>query len=464
VESQICVLSPRRKATTLTTITTPLRPPLSQLIIYALGQLGWSLAAYGAANLLVYFYLPPEDANQASFPPFIFQGAVLGIATVIGFINFGGRLFDAITDPLIAAWSDRRAPRGGKRRKVLAIAALPFAALSFLIFLPPTPGISSLNTVWLVGTVFLFYFFLTLYVVPYTALISELGHHPPDRMRISTLISITWALGFVIGGTAYGLKDYFSNYTDPVRAFQWAMGLFAVLSLVFMLVPVFFLRESRYAHQVDTTVSSPFQSLRTVFAERNFQLFIISDLFYWLALTFIQQGVSFYVVTLFRLPEAQATVFLMISFLASFACYWPINLAVRRFGKKRILLSAFLVFSLVFALTGALRWLQFPSTPLFYTLALLSAYPLAAFGIIPNALVADFIEAHTLRTGSQQAGMFYAVRNFMMKVGIGLSLLIFPSLLLLGKSVEAPQGVIISALVACGFCLLGYMIFRRVKT
>jgi Na+/melibiose symporter-like transporter len=282
-------------------------------------------------------------------------------------------------------------------------------------------------------------------------------------MRISTLISITWALGFVIGGTAYGLKDFFSRYTDPVSAFQWAMGLFALLSLLFMLIPVFFLQESRYAQQAEAATISPLESLRTVFAERNFQLFIASDLFYWLALTFIQQGVSFYVVTLFRLPEAQATVFLTISFLASFVCYWPINIAVGRFGKKRILLSAFLVFSLVFALTGALPWLPLPRTPVFYLLALLSAYPLAAFGIVPNALVADFIEAHSRRTGSAQAGMFYAVRNFMMKIGIGLSLLIFPSLLLLGKSVEEPRGVMISAVVACIFCLLGYLIFRRVK-
>jgi len=443
--------------------TAPARPPLSQLIIYAIGQLGWSLAAYGAANLLVYFYLPPEDATQASFPPFIYQGAILGVATVIGFINFGGRIFDAITDPLIAAWSDRRSPQGGKRKKVLAIAALPFAALSFLIFFPLTPGLSTLNTLWLIATVFLFYFFLTLYVVPYTALISELGHYGPDRMRISTLISITWALGFVIGGTAYGLKDYFSQFTDAVTAFQWAIGIFALIALIFMLVPVFFLQETRYAQQLTQAPISPWESLRIVFRVKDFRLFIASDLFYWLALTFIQQGISFYVVTLFELPEAQATVFLTISFLVSFACYWPINLAVKRFGKRPVLLSAFLVFSLTFALTGAMHWLKLPRVPLFYALALLSAYPLAAFGIVPNALVADFIEAHAQRTGSQQAGMFYAVRNFMMKIGIGLSLLIFPSLLLLGKSVDNPRGVVLSALVACGFCIIGYLTFRKVK-
>lgn len=442
--------------------TAPARPPLSQLIIYALGQLGWSLAAYGAANVLVYFYLPPEDGTVASFPPYIYQGAILGIATVIGFISFSGRIFDAITDPLIAAWSDKRPAKGGKRKRVMGIAAVPFAILSFLIFYPPVAGLSSFNTAWLVVMIFLFYLSFTLYVVPYSALISELGHHPPDRMRISTLISITWALGFVIGGTVYGLKDHLSQSMSDTEALQTAMGAYAIIALVFMLIPVFFLREEEYADQSSVNTLDTKASIRLTFANKGFRYFIASDLFYWLALTFIQQAISYYVVTLFQRPEGEATIFMTIGFLASFLLYWPVNRGVSRFGKHPMMLSAFLVFCLTFALTASIRYIGLPKVPLFYVLALLSAYPLAVFGIVPNALVADFVAANAEATGQQQAGMFYAVRNFMMKIGIGLSYLIFPSLLLLGKSSVNPLGVELSAVVACGFCLVGWWLYRRV--
>jgi Na+/melibiose symporter-like transporter len=442
----------------------PLRPPLSQLLIYALGQFGWSLASFGAANLLVYFYLPPATAEEGSvFPPFIFQGAILGIATLIGFINFGGRLFDAITDPLVAAWSDARPRKGGKRRRVLRLAAFPFAALSVLLFLPPAAEVSAWNAIWLVAVVLLFYFFLTLYVVPYNALISELGHVPEDRMRISTLISITWALGFLVGGTAYGLQGFFEHYFPPVRAFQVTIGLFASFALLLMLVPAFFLREERYTEQPVTERLSARASLREVLTDPPFRRFIFSDLLYWLALTFIQQGVSFYVTILFGWPKEQATTFLTVSFLGSFALYWPVNALVRRYGKRPLLLAAFLVFALVFLLTALFRHLSLPTAPVFYALAILSAFPLAAFGIVPNALIADFIHWHGEKTGRQQAGMFYAVRNFMMKVGISLSYLIFPSLLLLGRSTDQPLGVEMSAWVATGICLLGWVIFRGVR-
>ncbi|MEL6831542.1 MAG: MFS transporter [Bacteroidota bacterium] len=438
------------------------RPPFSQLVIYTLGQFGWSLAGFGAANLLVYFYLPPESEGAAVFPAFIYQGAILGVATLIGFINFGGRIFDAITDPWIAAWSDNRPAKGGKRKKVLRIAAIPFAVFSFLLFFPPVAGLSVYNAIWLVVVVFLFYLFFTLYLVPYNALISELGHHPPDRMRISTMISITWALGFVIGGMAYGIQGYFENFSDSVSAFQWTIGLFAIVSLILMLIPAFFLDEETYAEQGEVEDVPISKALSSVFKQRDFRIFIGSDLLYWVALTFIQQGVSYYVTALFGWPKEQASAFLAVSFVASFLLYYPVNLGVNRYGKRPLLLSAFLVFSSVFALTALVPILPpADKTVWFYVLAVLSAYPLAAFGIIPNALIADFVHTHEEETGQQQAGMFYAVRNFMMKVGISLALLLFPSFLLLGKTQAEPSGVTASAWAACAFCILGFLIYRR---
>ena len=177
----------------------PQRPPLSVIIVYAIGQLGWSLAAFGASNLLAYFYFPGEGETAANFPLYISQGAVLGVFTVLGLINAGGRIFDAITDPLIGNWSDRFNGRWGKRRTIMGMAAIPFAIFSFLIFVPLSEESYTVNTIWLFLSVFVYYLFLTLYVVPYNALIGELGHHPDDRMTISTTISLTWAIGFLLG-------------------------------------------------------------------------------------------------------------------------------------------------------------------------------------------------------------------------------------------------------------------------
>ena len=115
----------------------PEKLPLWKLIIFSLGQLGWSLASYRVSNLIMYFYMPPEDASaHPIFPSFLFEGAVLGVLTIIGVINFGARAFDAVTNPLLASWSDRSKAKLGRRRFFMAISAVPFALFSVLAFIP----------------------------------------------------------------------------------------------------------------------------------------------------------------------------------------------------------------------------------------------------------------------------------------------------------------------------------------
>ncbi len=438
----------------------PQRPPLRVIICYAIGQLGWSLASYSVFNLLLYFYMPPET-GETTFPNFIFQGAVLGLFTVVGFVGSGGRIFDAITDPLIANWSDRASSSFGKRKKLMAIAVVPFAVLSFLVFMPISESMTT-NTIWLMVIIFLFYFFMTLYVVPYTALISELGHHKDDRLLISTVISVTWALGFLFGNGIYAIQTFFENSQniEPTLAFQYSVGIMAFIALLCMLFPIFFLNENKYAKQKSATVDIQ-QSLRSVLQNTNFRYFIFSDLTYWLAVTFIQIGVSYYVTILFGLEKSMATLFSALGFFISFLIYVPINILAKRYGKKPILQFAFLTFCLIFILTALVGIIPMPKMLLFYSLAILTAFPLAAFGILPNTIIADIIHEHEGKSGEQLSAMFYGARNFMMKIGITLSNLIFPSLLLLGKSIEEPMGIRMTSFAAFIFCLIGFFIFLK---
>lgn len=439
----------------------PIRPPLRVLIVYALGQLGWSLASFSVANLLIYFYMPPET-GQAIFPAFLHQGPVLGILTLIGLLSAAGRFFDAAIDPFVANWSDRSTARIGKRRWFLRFGSLPFVVAGFMVFYPVGAAESAANFVWLALCLGLYYFFFTVYVIPYTALIAELGHTAQDRMLISTLLSVAWALGFVAGNSAYALQSYFEKTgMPPVEAFQRALLVLHGLALVFLLLPAFFLNEKRYARQVHTE-QGLWSSLRAVFGNRNFRQFLLSDLLYWLALSFIQLGIGFYTTLLLGLDKSYAFAFSLVSFLASFVFYPPVNLLARRLGKKRLVLAAFILFAAVFTVVALVAYLPLPRMVLLYGLAVSAAFPLAVFGIVPNALIGDAVEAEEQISGRQLSGMFYGVRAFVMKVGISLANLLFPSLLLMGKSLQNPAGVKATAMAAVVFCLAGWQVFRRV--
>jgi len=438
------------------------RPPLSAKITFAIGQLGWSLASFGALNLLIYFYMPPES-DKTDFPDYIFQDSIFLGLTIIGIISFGGRIFDAFTDPFIANLSDKSTNTFGKRKRFMAIGALPFALLSILIFYPIGGADTMLNTAWLVTMSVLFFFFFTIYTVPYNALIGELGHHPDDRMLISTLISVAWALGFVLGGMSYAMQGYFeSTGMTSAPAFQWSVTILAGIAFLCMLVPVFFLDENRYCKQSSSVVGFA-EARNIVWQNKNFQYFIFSDLTYWISVTIIQTGIIYYTTILLELEKQTASLFGAIAFPLSFALYIPINLAVKRFGKKKLINIGFILFALTFLLTFLLGKLPIPMMAQLMIMIILAAFPLAIFGIIPTAIIADEVNHQTDKNSGSQAAMYFGFRTFMMKLGVSFALLIFPTLLNFGKSVDNDLGIRLTAFAALIFCLLGFFLFRNYK-
>ncbi|MBL8967560.1 MAG: MFS transporter, partial [Spirochaetaceae bacterium] len=354
----------------------------------------------------------------------------------------------------------------GRRRVFLLMSAIPTALFAFLVFFPiasgATPGGQTANSIWLVLTITLYYLFITMYCTPYNALISELGHTPDERLGISTAISITWALGFAIGNQAYAIYPALGRALGlaPAEAFKLTLGGFELVAALLMLLPVIFIDERRYAevHAVDEGV---LDAVKSTFKNRNFRWFVLSDLPYWVALNFIQMGITYYIITLLGLDESLPSFLMLVMFVLSFVFYVPVNLVAKKFGKKPVLILAFAAFALDFAFVLFLGRLPIPAVAQAWIIVVLAALPLAIFGILPNAIVADIAESHGVETGQYKAGIFFGARTFMMKMGIAFANLLFPSLLLLGKSAASPLGIRLTALFAIGFCALGLLLFSR---
>ena len=170
-----------------------------QMIIFAIGQLGWSILSGIIGAWFVTFYLPTQGDIEGGAIQFIQPGLViLGILTVLGLITALSRVFDAVTDPLIANLSDRSTNKRGRRIPFMQKAAIPLSVVTVLLFCAPVEAISGVNVAWISVFVVLFYLFMTMYCTPYTALISEFGKTQDDRMFISTAISLTFFAGTML--------------------------------------------------------------------------------------------------------------------------------------------------------------------------------------------------------------------------------------------------------------------------
>lgn len=204
-------------------------------------------------------------------------------------------------------------------------------------------------------------------------------------------------------------------------------------------------------------------SLRLTFSNQFFLPFALSDLIYFLSLTILQSGLIYYVTVLLIQPEQfYSTLFLLMA-VGSFLFYPLVNLVGARVGKKSLLQLAFLLFSVCFFSSAFLGLSWIPLSPVLqgFLVVALAFFPLAAFGILPNAILADIAEHDALQTGSHREAVYYGARTFMQKMGQMLAMLIFTSLLLLGRDVGMDLGIRLTGPVAAVFCLLGLLLFRR---
>lgn len=435
--------------------------PLRDQWLYAIGQLGWSTLVNLIGLQLVFFYIPPRDAG---IPAFIDQRTFFVVLNAIVLIAASGRLVDAITDPLIASWSDRSRNPRGRRVPFMRWGAAPAAIFCILMFIPPVQQQSSLNIVWLIVTQIAFYIALTVYVTPYFALLPELGHTAEERLNLSTWISITYALGIVLAaqapviagalGPAFGL-------TDAVRQLQAAFALLGVIALALMLVPTFTLDEKKYSLSEPSSVPLG-AALRNTFSNPHFRYYVIADFAYFMSITIIQTGLLFYVTVLLRQAEAFSATLASVMVVGSFLFYPLVNLLAKRTGKKVLVVASFVFMAVVFSGIYFLGDnLPLSLTAQGFLLVGLTAVPLAFLGVLPNAILSDIATHDAVTSGEAKEGMYFAARTLLQKFGQTFGVLTFAMLTTFGKDVGDDLGIRLSGLIGFALCAVAAAVFAR---
>lgn len=425
---------------------------------FAAGQFGWALLSGIISNWLVYFYQPDDVSVSQGQLVFVPQGLViLGIFTIIGAITAFGRIFDAVTDPLIASLSDRCKSPNGRRIPFLKWASLPLALSTVLVFCSPVRSESWINAVFLFIMIMVYYLSITAYCTPYNALIPELGHTQKERLDISTVISFTFIAGTAVAYLAPVIWGTFLSQFQRVAAIRITFAGMAVIALICMQVPVWAIREKEYVNTVPTN-DTAMRSLAATFRNNEFRKFVGSDILYWIALTMFQTGLPFFVTSLLKLPESMTTLYFISMTALSLIFYIPINKLAQKIGKKKLILAAFGIFSCAFLYTAFMGKISVISPEIQgWILTVAAALPMAIFGILPQSVVADIAQGDAKQSGSNREGMFYAARTFAFKLGQSLSMLIFTAVSTIGMSFGT--GYRIAAFAAAVFCFLGGILF-----
>lgn len=382
--------------------------PIAHKIAYAAPA--FALAVVG---IPVYVYIPK------------FYSDVVGInVTVLGYLMFSVRLFDAVTDPAIGYISDRTHTRFGRRIPYMAAGSILVAAAIFLLFIPPKAS-ALVETVWFGVSIYLLFFFWTAVVVPFESLGPEITFDYHERTSLFGMRD-----GFLIAGTLAAasspaaiqwLLNLPPDSTGERAKFFWIAIIYAPLLIGTCWWCALTIREkpvSDGAQKMDI-----WNGLRQVAHNRPFMILLIAYTVSAIGNNLPATLILFYVE--YVLQSRLADFFLMLYFVTGIVFLPAWIFISRRTGKKAAWLASMAVN------TGAFIGVFFlgPGDEVIYgALVFLSGIGFGATLAIPSAIQADVIDYDELLTGERREGQYIGLwsisKKFAAAVGIGAGLAI----------------------------------------
>jgi GPH family glycoside/pentoside/hexuronide:cation symporter len=408
---------------------------VASLRLAAYGILGFPLAM---AALPIYVHVPH------------FYSDTLGLSLAsVGGLLLAARFLDAVQDPLLGWWSDRRRDRPGGRWTFVAVGA-PLLALGMVgLFNPPDwPG-SQLG-LWLILNLMVVYLAYSLVTISYQAYGAEISDDPGERTRVTA-----WREGSALLGVflAAALPEILKKEMSERAAFSQFAMVFVPICIVAAVIAIW----SSPPALVKPPPADP-RIFRALFLPmRNAR-------FRRLALVFVLNGIAasipatlvlFFIEDVVRRPDLTAV--FLIAYFAAGALGLPgwVWLS-RRIGKAK----AWLVGMGVSIVAFVWAFLLGPdSTAAYFTICVLSGTGLGADLALPPSILADVIDDDERRGLGRSEGAYFGLWNLITKMNLALAAGL--SLPLLGAFGYAPKAansadslLVLSAVYALLPCVL----------
>jgi Na+/melibiose symporter-like transporter len=398
------------------------RVPRAVKLNYAGGAAAEAIVGIAFNSFNFFFY-----TNLMGVP-----GTLAGLAITIALV------FDAVTDPLVGAISDRWRSKLGRRHPFMFAAPVPVMLCLYLIYSPPEDFSSFQLFLWLTVLTVIMRSSMTLFHVPHLALGAELSADFTERSRVMSINTLLGALGGI--GFAYVAYTFFFAATPEYQngmlnqsAYTTLAVSAAVLGGVIMLASAWFTRGVIPRLPAAPTNLPRFSlkefllDCRSVLANQNYLMLLIGYLFLSATLG-TRDTINLHMNTYYweLLPE-------QIRFIALFAMLAPIVGYVLtapmhdKFEKKPVMIVALIGFLICAAAPVLLRmagWFPENNTSLLLP-AIIGFYVLTAIFVVvllisAMSALADIADEQELVTHRRQEGVFYAARSFFAKASSGL--------------------------------------------
>jgi len=359
---------------------------------------------------------------------------VLGIEPwLAGTVLLIPRLWDAFTDPLMGAVSDRTKSKMGRRRPYLLAGTFLLAVGVTAMFFAPAHASQTTKAAYLLTTYLVASTAITIYDVPYSSMAAEMSNDYNERTSLIGYKMIGARVGTLM--ILFGVPALFTSQADLSHGFQLVGLVFGAVILISGLIGF---RYTRHAPRIETK-PAPFKltkELKAVISNKPFRVLWLVFLFQNLAI-----GIAA-TMSLFLLRDSLkvgGSLPLMMAAPAAVAMIaTPVWVMVgRRIGKRPAYFIALAI--------APLYYLPILFVPSGEIAIILSLFFIIGFGdaanqLFPNAMVPDTVEADQLRTGERREGAIFGAWAFCRKFGMTAGAFV-ASLLLTAIGFEKGPGI-----------------------
>lgn len=348
----------------------------------------------------------------------VFLTKALGMPPALaGTIPMIGKIWDAITDPIMGNITDRTTSKFGPKRFYILIGSIISAVTFVLMWLRiNTPSVMVMYIFYIVMYC-LFSTGFTIFSVPYSGLLPDMMDDYTVRSKFSNMRMVWSTLGAMVCGIVPTLL--IKDNRDPVSYMRCAL-IFGVLFFITS-IAVFFGTWEKQKAPVRSTLKESFPQAVSVFKNRSFRLFLGLYLFGQCGMDFISGMAVYYVDDVLNgygngyFTYIMAT--LLISQLIGMAVFGPI---MSRSSKKRaIMIGA------PCRLIGILGLYLFSheGASLIPILALTALVGFGNAGSLTGifAVMADMTDVDELITSVRRPGVVSSMATFIRKVSSGIS-------------------------------------------
>jgi len=355
----------------------------------------------------------------------IYLTDTVGIAAgLAGIVVMVGRIWDAVTDPVVGYVSDRTKTRWGRRRPFIFFGSIPMFLAMAVLFTNPSVFMGgewrpidhqAFLVIWGMLAFCLLETFFTVVNIPYSSLTPDLTQDFHERSSLNG-----YRFVFAVVGTLFsaGLALPIVQAL-PTKSMGFSvMGVFfgAVMMIVAM-ITFFTVKEP------DIPRSKPqmgfFKTYLKVFKNKPYVNILFTHAAHVTAITIISGILPYYFKYILN-DEAKTTIGLVI-LLVTAMLFIPVSvLFSKKVGKKPVYItgmSILVVSSMVLFFFGHTMGLPFVLALMF-----VDGIGLGFIYAMPWAIMPDTVEYDYLKTKERTEGAFYGIWTFILKLGQAIAI------------------------------------------